>query len=354
VKPVSRLGAAAVVVGALAAAGGCAGPAYVARLGWSEARILLRREPIRALLARPDLDPALRARLALVLQVREFAHDRLGLRVGDSYSTFAQVGPEATVWVLSAARRDRLEAHTWWYPIAGRVPYRGFFERSDADAAGDALARRDLDVDVRRALAFSTLGWFADPLLSTTAAAPPVELAETVFHELFHATLYVPGATAFNESAANFVGHRAAIAFFCDGPAPDASACSSARARWAQERARGRLLGRLAAQLERLYARRPVPAVRERARRWLAGAAADTLVADELGRRDELLPPNNARLLGELFYVTDLDAFDALAPRDVDLPGAIAALVARAGTAPDPFVAVRQLAKLQNRTGALD
>jgi hypothetical protein len=97
-----------------------------------------------------------------------------------------------------------------------------------------------------------------------------------------------------------------------------------------------------------------VPAVRERARRWLAGAAADTLVADELGRRDELLPPNNARLLGELFYVTDLDAFDALAPRDVDLPGAIAALVERAGTAPDPFVAVQQLAKLQNWTGAVD
>ncbi|HLK12229.1 MAG TPA: aminopeptidase [Candidatus Binatia bacterium] len=336
---------------ALGLGAGCATPTYLARLGWSEARILWRRRPIPALLGQPDLDPTLRARLELVLAVRAFARDRLGLRVDGSFASFAEVGGDATVWVLSAARRDRLEAVTWWYPIVGRVPYRGFFAPAAAEAAGAALAGRDLDVEVRRALAFSTLGWFADPLLSPTAAEPPVVLADTVIHELFHATLYVPGAAAFDESAATFVGGRGAAAFFCTGPTPDPAACERARARWAAARARARVLGRLAGQLRRLYARTLPRAARERARAWLAGAAADALVARRLGRREELVPPNNARLLGELLYATDLDRFDALAPADADLPEAIRRLVEAARGHREPFAA---LAALQNHPAALD
>ncbi len=330
---------------------GCGTPGYVARLGWTELHILWRREPIASLVARPDLDPALRARLELVLAVRAFARERLGLRVDGSFGTFAAVGDDATVWVVSAARRDRLDAVTWWYPIVGRVPYRGFFARPAAERAAAALAGRDLDVEVRRAVAFSTLGWFADPLLSTTAAEPPVPLADTVLHELFHATLYLPGAAAFDESAATFVGGRGAAAFFCRAGAPDAAACAEARAAWAATRARARILGRLAAQLRRLYAHRPPRAVRERARTWLAGAAADALARRGLGRRADLLPPNNARLLGELLYTTDLDRFDALAPTDADLPTAVARLVAAAKRSRDPFAT---LAALQNPPAAVE
>lgn len=337
---------------ALLLVAGCGGPAYLARLGWSEARILWRREPIDAVLARPALDPELRRRLALVLAVRDFARDVLGLRVGESYATFAAVErDEATVWVLAAARRDRLEAHTWWYPVAGRVPYKGFFDEGGARAAAQVLAARDLDTDLRRALAFSTLGWFADPLLSTTAAAPPVELADTVIHELFHATLYVPGASRFNESAANFVGHRGAIAFFCRTAGGDGERCGTARRAWRDERARAVLLGRLARRLERLYARRLPVAVRERARDWLAQQAATALVRGGLGARAMVLPANNARLLGELVYLSDLDAFDRLAPSDDALPAAIARLVATARTARDPFAAVREAAPRGRATG---
>src|SRR5262249_59021671 len=98
------------------------------------------------------------------------------------------------------------------------VPYRGFCNLSAAQAEANRLASRDLDVDVRTAVAFSTLGWFADPLLSTTAEAGPVTLVTTVLHELFHQTLYVPGESAFNESDATFSRERGAIAFFCAGP----------------------------------------------------------------------------------------------------------------------------------------
>jgi predicted aminopeptidase len=335
------------LVGFIMAVAGCGGPGYLVRAGWAEARLLLRREPIAALLAREDLAPGLRERLELALAVREFAGGALGLRVGDSYTTFAEVPHDATVYVVSAARRDRLETYVWRYPLVGPLPYRGFFTRRAADAAAGELAARDLDVEVRPALAFSTLGWFADPLLSTIAAERPVALADTILHELFHATLFVPGAAAFNESAANFVGQRGAVAFFCSGPGHDAERCGEARRRWAVTRARGRVLGRLAGRLRRLYAAAPRPAVRERLRTHLAEAAAVALNRRGVGARDELLPPNNARLLGELLYVTDLDAFDALAPADADLGRGLAALVAAARGAGDPFAALRLLARLE-------
>ncbi len=337
-----RLLAALALLAMLAA--GCGDTLYVARLGWSEARILLRSRPIPELVARADLDGALRERLALTLAVREFARDRLGLRVGESYTSFADVGPEATVWVLSAARRDRLEAHTWWFPIVGRVPYRGFPQRATAEAAGRALTARGLDVDVRPALAFSTLGWFADPLLSSTAAVPPVVLAETLIHELFHATLYVPGQAAFNESAATFAGHRGAMAYFCGGPGNDGARCTAASARWEVTRTRGRVLGRLATSLRRLYARSPSPVVRERTRAWLARAAARALARRGLGDATEVVPPNNARLLGALLYATDLEVFDGLAATAGDVAPALAALVQAADGAGDPFAAARSLA----------
>jgi predicted aminopeptidase len=340
-----RAAAALVLAAAVVGCGVVGGAGYLVRAGWAEARLLWRRQPIADLLARPDLPPALRERLVLTLAVRDFASESLGLRVGDSYTTFAEVERTATVYVLSAARRDRLEAHAWWYPLVGRLPYRGFFDEGAAEAAGEALAARDLDVEVRPAVAFSTLGWFADPLLSTAAAGSQVDLAETVLHELFHATLFVPGAAAFNESAATFAGQRGAAAFFCPGgPGADPGRCEEARRGWTVTRARGRVLGRLADRLRRLYAARPGRAVRERARAHLAAAAADDLVRRGLGTRAELVPPNNARLLGQLLYATALDDFDRLAPTDADMGPALAALGAAVRGERDPLRTVRALA----------
>jgi predicted aminopeptidase len=304
----------------------------------------MRREPIPSLLARPDLDPALRERFELVLATRTFARDRLGLTVGDSYTTFAEIDGDATVHVLSAAHRDRLESYTWWYPIAGRVPYRGFFDPGEAQHEAGRLAEQSLDVDVRPALAFSTLGWFADPLLSTTAAEAPDDLVETVIHELFHATLYVPGESAFNESAATFAGHRGAIAFFCDGPGNDADRCARSRKRWSAIRARARILGRLESRLRRLYAVALPVEARERERARLAEAAARSLERRGFRGREELVPPNNARLLGALLYATNLDDFEALAPGEADPGSAIRALVRAVRGADDPFAAVQAAA----------
>jgi predicted aminopeptidase len=300
------------------------GPTYLARAAWSEASLLLRREPIAEILAQPGLDRVRADRLRLALAVRDFARDALGLRVGDSYSTFVDVEQAEPVHVLSAAYRDRLESHLWRYPIVGRLPYRGFFDRADADAAAARLEREGLDVEVRPASAFSTLGWFADPLLSSTAAEPPVGLVETIVHELFHATVWRKGDAVFNESAANWMGHRGAIAFFCGGPGADGADCHEARRRWAVTRARGRIFARLGTRLRKLYGAAPPVAVREAVRARLAGRAGDALAARRLGSRSELFPPNNARLLGLQLYTTGLEDFERMVPPGGDLRMAVA------------------------------
>jgi predicted aminopeptidase len=204
----------------LSVAAHACGEPYLMRAAYEEARILWRREPIVHVLEREDLDPETHEKLLLVLAARAFAKDELGFEVGNSYTTLARVDGHAVAYVVTAAYRDRLEPYTWRYPIVGRVPYRGFFNPGNAEAYATELEARGLDTAVWPSTAFSTLGWFDDPLLSNMLESDSVELVTMVFHELTHAQVYVPSAAQFNESLANFAGHRAAIAFFCTGKAP--------------------------------------------------------------------------------------------------------------------------------------
>src|ERR1700688_4956727 len=145
-------------VGAILLAGCEAG--YIGRAAYEEGCILWRRKPIDTVLARSDLPTEVRSRLETVLKVREFAGDHLGLNVGCAYTSISEVDKGAIVWVVMAAPRDSLEPYTWWFPIVGRIPYRGYFEEADASAEAQALEAMGLDTMVRPAIAFSSLGFF--------------------------------------------------------------------------------------------------------------------------------------------------------------------------------------------------
>jgi predicted aminopeptidase len=315
-------------------------PLYVLRAGYEEARILWRREPITRLLADPELGKATRAQLELVLAVRAFARDDLGLRVGGSYSSYARVDPDQMVSVVAAAPRLQLVPYTWWFPIVGRVPYKGFFSAAAAEQEAESLERRGFDTLVRRAVAFSTLGWFDDPLLSNQIALDRVALAEVIFHELLHNTIYLAGHAEFDESFATFVGHQGAIAFFV--AAHDLDGARQAVAAWQDALAFSEFLGRFAARLRAAYAGGADLA--RRAALFADGQAEFRRAGLEAGRyrRFGSEPLNNAIVLQYLAYTDRLALFAQLQQDEGgDLRhtiGRVRALVR--AHADDPFAAV--------------
>lgn len=322
---------------------------YLVQAGIIEAGILARRQPIAAIIADSATAADTRQRLRLVLSARDFAADSLGLDAGGSYRTYSPVRRDTLVLVLSAAYRDRLERYTWWFPIVGRVPYKGFFDFDRARSDAAHLEEDGYDVYLRPSAAFSTLGWFDDPLLSTVLAGDTIGLVNTVIHEIAHNTYYAPSGAVFNESFANFVGARGAEAFFLSRGADSAAALAARR--WREQRVMGRFWAAVAASLDSAYAAHPESRERRiaardvvylQARRRLREQIAPALdIADRTW--PDRLTLNNAALLARRVYLTELELFDLVLDRHRgDVRAAIARIIALARAAPaDPFEALR-------------
>lgn len=295
---------------------------YLSRAAWEEGKILAGRRPIAELVGDRSIDPGVRAKLRLVLDARTYAKDSIRLRTGDSFTTYSQLDSDTLVLVLSAAYRDRLEAYTWWFPVVGRVPYKGFFDFEAAKRAAKSFLDDGYDVALRPSDAFSTLGFFNDPLLSTTLSRDSLELVNTLIHEVTHNTFYAPGQAVFNESFASFVGARGAAAFFRTRGQPAVAARVDAE--WADEKLLGDFWTGLARSLDSAYAMYPHnraarilvrDTIYMNARRKLVTEVGPklTTIAPSYARN---VPLDNASLLARLVYAKDLDLFDAVYLRE--------------------------------------
>ena len=325
---------------------------FLTRAVFEEGRILLKRQSLGSLVANPTTPSSRRDLFRLVLETREFAAETLKLDAAETYTAFSDVGRDTLVLVLSASPRTALEPYLWHYPILGAVAYKGYFRPAAAVRAAQDLERQGYDTYVRPAGAFSTLGWFNDPLLSTALSGDSVQLVATVIHEITHNTLYVRGATAFNESFASFVGYRGAEGFFA--LRGDTTNVERVRAIWADELLLADFYESLATELQSLYeSGLPEDAmIRGRmqlfaaARAWFRSSDDNRLRvyrADRMATRTL----NNASLVAARFYRTRLHAFDLVHDRlGRDLPRTVREIVEAIAhaTDTDPFVVLDRLA----------
>jgi len=193
---------------------GCANLTYYAQAVGGHMDLLHRSKPISVMIADPDVDHQLRNTLARVVILRDFASRELKLPDNKSYTSYADLQRPYAVWNVFASPELSVELKKWCFIKAGCVGYRGFFSQDKAQRYAEKLKEEGYDTYVGGIRAYSTLGWFNDPILNTFIGSPEMDLARLIFHELAHQVVYVPGDTVFNESFATAVEHEGVARWF--------------------------------------------------------------------------------------------------------------------------------------------
>ena len=184
---------------------GCGTIEYYGQAIQGQYQIFANQRPISDIAFDSQSSDSLRQKLSFILDVRQFAESELHLPVGNNYFHYVDIKRPYAVWTISATPEFSLTPHTWRYPVVGRASYRGYFSEKKARQYARELSGRGLDVHVGGVSAYSTLGWFDDPVLSSFLRYPDASMAGLIFHELAHRILYIKGDTAFNEGFASFV-----------------------------------------------------------------------------------------------------------------------------------------------------
>ncbi|MEM7081092.1 MAG: aminopeptidase [Pseudomonadota bacterium] len=315
---------------------GCGTVGYYAQAAWGQWSLLRARVDVPQLLDDPTLPAATRQRLQVAWQIRDFAASAMDLAPDARYSTFVDLERPYVVWNVFVAPPFDLTAQTWCYPIVGCAPYRGYFREQAARDFAAGYSSRGYDTHVGGVPAYSTLGWFDDPLLSTFIDWPDGDLADLLLHELAHGRVWVNGDVTFNESFASFVGQEGARRWM------QTHGAAQALTTWQQRRlVRRRLtqfLLNVKAQFQRGYALAADGGVQGEVRKAELLAKMHACYAAHRerlggGRYDELVyrRVNNAYLVSVGTYADDVPAFAALFKREgEDWPRFFAAVEALA------------------------
>ena len=238
------------------AALGCGTLSYLAQAGYGQREITLEARPLDEAIRDPEVEPATRALLAEIPAIKAFG-ERHGLTPTKSYAKYVDLHRRYVVWVVTACAPLAFRSKVWSFPIVGGVTYLGWFHGRDAAAHARRLLAAGWDVDVRGSTAYSTLGWFDDPVLSTMLAGGDgaiIGLSETVLHESLHATLYVKNQSPFDESVATWVGDRLGEAYLVETRGEGAPEVRALRAGAREGARRAEILHHGYETLEQLYA----------------------------------------------------------------------------------------------------
>lgn len=187
---------------------------YLAKTGYHQLKVLHSRTHIDKILQNPLVNKTTKEKLLLVKEVKGFAENILKLNKSDNYNSFVQLDRPYVTYLLRVSLTDQLESYQWSFPFMGRFPYKGYFRKEEAQAAARKFPENKYDTYVRGVSAYSTLGWFDDPIFSSMLRYKDSDLVNTIIHETFHATLFIKGHADFNERLATFVGYVGTEMFY--------------------------------------------------------------------------------------------------------------------------------------------
>jgi len=194
---------------------GCGKLSYIANLGWHQGSISFHSVPIKEVLNDPKQNPDIAEKIRFIQKVKRYGEERIGLRKTSCYSTFYEhQGP--ILYVVTACEKDRLQDYQWNFPVIGAVTYKGFFSKRDALKEQQELEKKGYDTYLRPAGAYSTLGYFGDPIFSSLLKWDVGNLSNLILHEMTHTTCYFKGNTDFNEQMATFIGNQGSILFLSE------------------------------------------------------------------------------------------------------------------------------------------
>jgi predicted aminopeptidase len=273
---------------------------------------------------------------ARVEDIRRFAMEELGLKESKNYTRYVELDRDYLAAVVSASARDSFTPYEWWFPVVGKVPYKGFFNVGDARKEREKLQKKGLDVWIRPVDAFSTLGWFRDPLYSYMKAYSDRELADLIIHELFHATVFIKDHVQFNEGLAEFVGSEGGRLYLAKtlGPEAEREAGEKAAEARADNAAYVDFIRGLIAELNAVYTGADLSKEDKLQKKEAIIAAAkirfeqnyDAVFTTDAYRNFSQLPVNNAYLgLFRLYYEENSLFKDLYERSGSDLPRFIAA-----------------------------
>jgi predicted aminopeptidase len=311
---------------------------YLAHVALGQARLLHARRPIAEVIADPTTPAQLRERLGWIHEVRAFA-TRLGLSSDDQYTSYVEWPGDRVVTSVVATPPGSLEPHRFWFPIVGHVPYKGFFDAARAHEEAESLRAEGFDVCEVPVRAYSTLGWFEDPVTEPMLRGSEGALVETLLHELVHATVFVASQADFNEGVASFVGEEGSVRFFAEKLG--AAAAERERARVGDARTLARAMLAFRTEVADLYASESRPEARDAQRAAAEARARASIAALPLLTRDAARLAVDLRLSDACLgltrtYAADVDAYAAtLASLAGSLPDFVARLREAAG-AQDP------------------
>lgn len=291
---------------------------YILKSAQGQFNLLTSGVAVEQALEDPKISEDQKRKLKLAQKAREFGEQKLGLSPTKNYTSFVQLDQAYVTYVVSAAPAWELKHHHWSFPIVGKVPYKGYFKESDAEVEETELKNQGLDTYRRGVSAYSTLGWFKDPILSSMLRSKDHDLVNLIIHESTHATLFVKSSADFNERLATFIGNQGAEAFFFEVEGAQSPTVQKIRDENADEKLFSQFITQEIKDLENWYkTQAPTTADRnpetkklrlQQIQQRFSKEIMPQLKTDSYKRFPEL-ELNNARLMVYKTYLGDLNDF---------------------------------------------